>query len=99
MTPDELEELIKQGLERFHERRIANLTQVQLFDVLKRKNPYLLRAVGITSSAQLVEILLQQHVMASDETIFGTEFIEPVALSEPICRSRRNPELGEAAEV
>jgi hypothetical protein len=81
MTPDELEELIKQRLERFYERRIANLTQVQLFDVLKRKNPYLLRAIGISSAAQLVEILLQQHIMASDETIFGTEFIEPVALA------------------
>jgi AAA15 family ATPase/GTPase len=81
MTPDELQELIKQRLERFYERRIANLTQVELFDVLKRKNPYLLRAIGISSAAQLVEILLHQHIMASDETIFGTEFIEPVALA------------------
>ncbi len=81
MSPEELEQLVKQGLERFYERRIANLSRLQLFDVLQRKNPYLLRAVGIRSASELVQDLLKQHILASDETIFGDAFIEPIALA------------------
>ncbi|GIV14967.1 MAG: hypothetical protein KatS3mg022_0402 [Armatimonadota bacterium] len=81
MNPGELEELVKQGLERFYERRIANLSRLQLFDVLRRKNPYLLRAVGISSASELVQDLLKQHILASDETIFGDAFVEPIALA------------------
>ncbi|MGC8783772.1 MAG: PmeII family type II restriction endonuclease [Armatimonadota bacterium] len=81
MNPSELEALVKQGLERFYERRIANLSRLQLFDVLKRKNPYLLRAVGISSASELVQDLLKQHILASDETIFGDAFVEPIALA------------------
>lgn len=81
MSPSELEELVKQGLERFYERRIANLSRLQLFDVLRRKNPYLLRAVGISSASELVQDLLKQHILASDETIFGDAFVEPIALA------------------
>ncbi len=81
MNPDELERLIREGLERFYERRIANLSDLRLRDVLKRKNPYLLRALGIENVFELIEELLRQHISASDETIFGDAFVEPIALA------------------
>lgn len=81
MNPDELESLIKQGLERFYEKRIANLSELRLLDVLKRKNPYLLKALGVENIFQFIEELLKQHLSASDETIFGEVFVEPIALA------------------
>ena len=66
MSPDALQELVKQCLEAFYTRRINNLSGLRLKDVLKRKNPYLLRAIGIRTASELVEYLLQMHTQASD---------------------------------
>jgi hypothetical protein len=81
MSPDALQDLVKQCLEAFYTRRINNLSGLRLKDVLKRKNPYLLRAIGIRTASELVEYLLQMHTQASDETIFGETFVEPIALA------------------
>jgi hypothetical protein len=51
MSPDALQELVKQCLEAFYTRRINNLSGLRLKDVLKRKNPYLLRAIGIRTAS------------------------------------------------
>ena len=46
--------------------------------MLKRKNPYLFRATGITNAPELIEGILTAHSTSSDETIFGEEFFEPI---------------------
>ncbi|BCW94780.1 MAG: hypothetical protein KatS3mg018_0262 [Fimbriimonadales bacterium] len=81
MNPEALQNLVKKCLEDFYKRRIGNLSNLQLKQVLKRKNPYLLRAIGLRTAAELVEFLLQMHTQASDETIFGETFVEPIALA------------------
>jgi hypothetical protein len=81
MNPNELEQLIKGCLEAFYQRRIENLRTLRLKQVLKRKNPYLMRATGLRTAAEVVEYLLQLHTQASDETIFGDSFVEPIALA------------------
>lgn len=97
MTPNELEEIIKQALERFYQRRIASLSELQLKDVLKRKNPYLLRAIGVVSATELVRELLLQHISASDETIFGEQFVEPIALA--VCGGKKSSAEGIDIEI
>ncbi len=81
MNLNELESLIRKCLEEFYRRRIENLSTLSLKKVLKRKNPYLMRAIGLGTAAELVEYLLQMHTQASDETIFGDAFVEPIVLA------------------
>lgn len=58
MSLNELESLIRDCLEEFYRRRIENLSKLSLKKVLQRKNPYLMRALGIRTAAELVEYLL-----------------------------------------
>lgn len=81
MNPKQLEQLIKDGLQRFYERRTASLSTLRPADLLRRKNPYLLKALGLENVFDLVAELLRQHIIASDETIFGDAFVEPIALA------------------
>ncbi|MBW4492693.1 MAG: hypothetical protein KME26_06305 [Oscillatoria princeps RMCB-10] len=79
MEVHELENLIKQQLDVFYERRILTLSKLDLGKTLKRKNPYLFRALGIQKASEIVEQLLQAFMSASDESVFGTVFLEPIA--------------------
>jgi len=62
-----------------YERRFAQLSQLTLTKLLN-KNPYLYRAVGIQRPSDLLDALLAARISSSDETIFGNEFFEPLAL-------------------
>lgn len=81
ISSQELEQMVKDGLQRFHERRIANLASLRPTDLLKRKKPYLLKAIWLENAFDLVAELLRQYITASDETIFGDVFVEPIALA------------------
>jgi hypothetical protein len=65
-----LESMIKKCLNDFHERRIEKLKGMRLREVLKRKNPYLFRALGTEQAAEIVKKILEAYVSSSDETIF-----------------------------
>lgn len=75
----ELENLIKESLEEFYTRRIAKLSGLGLRDALKKKNPYLFKAVGVQKASEIVERLLRDYMSSSDEGIFGDAFFEPIA--------------------
>jgi len=79
MQPHELDQLVKRCLGDFYERRLRKLTTLRLKVTLRKKNPYLFRAVGIQNAAEIVEGLLQAYMSSSDEGIFGDAFFEPVA--------------------
>lgn len=79
ITPERLEELIKRQLDEFYTRRIQALSRLKLKNTLRRKNPYLFRAIGMEKAAEIVGQLLQAHMSSSDETIFGDAFFEPLA--------------------
>ncbi len=80
MTPTELEQLIRESLDKFYQRRLDTLTKLKLKDILKKKNPYLFRAVGIRKASEIVTAILQAYMSSSDETIFGAVFFEPIVL-------------------
>jgi Type II restriction endonuclease EcoO109I len=79
MKQSNLEELIRKSLEDFHIKRINGLSTLKLRTVLRKKNPYLFRAVGVQKASEIVSEILRAHVTSSDETIFGNAFFEPIA--------------------
>jgi len=79
MDIDELETLISRCLQDFYERRLQKVRELKLQAFLRRKNPYLFRALGIQKASEIVERVLTDYISASDETIFGDAFFEPIA--------------------
>jgi len=56
------------------------LENLSLKRILRRKNPYLFRALGNEVASDIVEQILHAFISSSDETIFGDAFFEPIAL-------------------
>lgn len=79
MDTKELETLISNCLQDFYERRLQKVKTLKLKNSLRRKNPYLFRALGTDKAAEIVERLLTDYISSSDETIFGDAFFEPIA--------------------
>lgn len=79
MDTVQLEALIGELLNNFYTRRISNLNGLDLKKTLKRKNPYLYRAVGVSKASEIVEGILLAYTSSSDEGIFGDAFFEPLA--------------------
>jgi hypothetical protein len=78
-TTTQLEKHIESCLEKFYENRLTALQKLSLKKVLKKKNPYLYRALGIEKASEIVEQIMAAFVTSSDETIFGNVFFEPIA--------------------
>src|SRR6266496_419323 len=78
MDAEELETLIRKCLSSYYQRRIQALDSLDLTTVLRRKNPYLFRANGMSNAPEMIRELLAAHVSSSDESIFGDEFFEPI---------------------
>lgn len=83
LDPNKLEELIKKCLNDFYERRFEKLEKLRLKQVLKRKNPYLFKALGTEQASEIVKKILEAYISSSDETIFGNIYFEQIALNLP----------------
>ena len=79
LTTKQIELHVQQCLDDFYVRRIAKLSKLKLNDTLKRKNPYLFRAIGTESASELIGQLLSAYMSSSDEGVFGDAFFEPLA--------------------
>lgn len=71
---DSTHQYVRDNIGTFHARRLEKLQNLDLNDLLKRKNPYLLRAKGIKTGEKLVTSLLEAYLSSQEETIFGTFF-------------------------
>lgn len=60
-------------------KRFAAIDKLNLARLLN-KNPYLYRALGISDSSEFIMQLMVAFVSSSDETIFGNDFLEPLAI-------------------
>ena len=78
MNPSELEGLIRESLNDFYKRRMKKLSELELRDVLRKKNPYLFRAIGLEKVSEVVAQILTAYMSSSDESIFGDAFFEPL---------------------
>lgn len=82
-------------LEILYAKRFGALERLTLGKLLN-KNPYLYRALGFTDSSEFIGQLLIAYVSSSDETIFGNDFIEPLAV---FSAQNRKVSLGEQWQV
>lgn len=74
-----LEDRVGELLEVLYTKRFASLNGLTLTKLIN-KNPYLYRAIGINDPSEFIDQLLSARVSSSDETIFGNDFLEPLAL-------------------
>ena len=72
---------IADALTSFYEKLTSKLDTVDIYKVLRRKNVYLYRAKGVNSAAEIVDNILSAFVSSSEETLFGNEFFEPLAIA------------------
>jgi len=79
MNNDELRTIIAERLADFYKRRMQRLEKLKLKGILKRKNPYLFKAIGALNANEIVEGILSAYLSSSDEGIFGDAFFEPIA--------------------
>src|SRR5437660_7567754 len=79
MNQLELEDLIRQSLDDFYQRRANRLSELKLSDILGKKNPYLIRAVGTQRAFEIVSELLKIYLTSFDEGIFGQTQWEELA--------------------
>ena len=70
---------VKPNLRHFHERKLESLNGLKLNKLLRRKNPYLFRSKNLIQAADLVRSLLDAHLTAQEETLFGN-FLEGLAV-------------------
>jgi hypothetical protein len=70
---------VKSLLAVIHGKRLATLEALRLTTLLN-KNPYLYQSHGHTRAEDLIDALLAARISSSDETIFGNDFFEPLAL-------------------
>lgn len=80
MIPDTLLiQKVGELLATLYQKRFAALQELKLSDLLK-KNPYLYRALGANRANDFIEQMLVARISSSDETIFGNDFFEPLAV-------------------
>jgi hypothetical protein len=75
---DKIIKFIEPNIEDFHAKRLNNLQNLRLEDILKRKNPYLFKAKNLITASELVKSLLDAHLSSQEEGIFGG-FLEELA--------------------
>ena len=64
----------------FHQRRLDSVkNKVDLFRILKHKNPYLFKAKNILTAQDLIKSFLDAFLQSQEETLFG-DFIEGFAI-------------------
>jgi len=83
LNSNQLESLIKKCLNDFYQRRFDTLKKLNLRKVLRRKNPYLFKALGTEQASEIVKKVLEAYISSSDETIFGDAYFEQIALKLP----------------
>ena len=79
MTTDEwIEEAVRTGLSRFNATYSDAVEKLELRPLLRKCNPWRLRALGCKDCREVVDRLVDDHMSASAESKFGSTFIETV---------------------
>jgi Type II restriction endonuclease EcoO109I len=74
-----IEKFVNENIGTFHSKRIENLKNLKLKNLLQRKNPYLFRAKNLNLSTNLITAILEAHLSSSEEGSFGG-FLEKLAI-------------------
>lgn len=63
--------LIENVLNPFYDKRFEKLRQLQIRDIIKRKNPYLFKAKNIELAGEFVKSIVDAFLSSQEETLFG----------------------------
>lgn len=74
-------EAIAKALDRYYTSLIEKVDGLNIKKIMRRKNPYLFRAKAVNGAAQIVDAILAAFISSSEETVFGNEFFEPIAIA------------------
>lgn len=76
----EVYEYVEKHISIFHQRRLDYVrNKIDLFKILKQKNPYLFRAKNVLTAQDLIKGFLDAFLQSQEETLFG-DFIEGLAI-------------------
>ena len=76
----EIYKYVEKHISIFHQRRLDYVqNKVDLFKILKQKNPYLFRAKNVLTAQDLIKGFLDAFLQSQEETLFG-DFIEGLAI-------------------
>jgi Type II restriction endonuclease EcoO109I len=79
MSGDEwIEGAVRTGLARFNATYADAVDKLELRPLLRKCNPWRLRALGLRDCAEVVRRLVDDHMSSSAESKFGSTFIETV---------------------
>ncbi len=79
INPKDVLEYVEKNIGVFHERRIQSINKLELYKVLKRKNPYLFKAKYVLTAEEIIRGIVDAHVSSSEEGIFG-DWLEGLAI-------------------
>ena len=79
ITQQEIVDYVEANIQTFHRRRLDQLQELKLMDVVKRKNPYLFKAKNINAASEYVKTILDAFLSSQEEGIFGG-FLEELAV-------------------
>lgn len=66
-----VDEFVNHEIVRFHDSRLMALDNIQLHDILRKKNPYLFRAKNMLKADELITSMLDARLSSSEEKHFG----------------------------
>lgn len=92
----DIRQYVQEHIGKFHEARLNSLRNLELEQILRRKNPHLFRAKNILVASDLVRSLLDVHLSSQEETMFG-EFLEGLAIH--ICKRTFNGKKSERPSI
>lgn len=76
---ERVQQFVSENIVTFHTNRLRLIQEVNLGDIIRRKNPYLFRAKNLNVAADLVRELLDATLSSSEELLFGG-FLEDLAV-------------------
>jgi hypothetical protein len=79
LNKEDIINYVEKNIDKFHQKRIEKLEQLNLKTILKRKNPYLYKAKNILTAQDFVKNILDAFLQSQEETLFG-DFIEGLAI-------------------
>ena len=79
ITQAKLTDYVRQTIPNFHKAKLESLKKLQLLKLLSRKNPYLLKAKGLSTPRELVKTILDAYLSSQEETMLGG-FLEGLAV-------------------
>src|SRR5271170_3849591 len=79
ITQEELTEYVTRRIPDFHRAKLESLRKLKLLKLLSRKNPYLLKAKGLSTPRELIKTILDAYLSSQEETMLGG-FLEGLAV-------------------